>query len=127
MKIDTHLAINQRLCGRPLMVGGGRARVELLTVAEMAADKEGLAHGGFVFALADYAAMLAVNHPYVVLGGAVCKFQKPVMVGQTVVAEAQLSESNGRKSLVKVEARVGDMLVFSGEFTCFILDGHVLA
>jgi acyl-coenzyme A thioesterase PaaI-like protein len=48
----------------------------------MAVDDRGLVHGGFVFGLADHAAMLAVNDPNVVLGAASTRFLKPVRVGE---------------------------------------------
>ena len=66
----THEAIDPELCGRLVSLAEGTAVVELRTVARMAADAHGLVHGGFVFGLADHAAMLAVNHPNVVLGSA---------------------------------------------------------
>jgi acyl-coenzyme A thioesterase PaaI-like protein len=47
----------------------------------MVVDAHGLVHGGFVFGLADYAAMLAVNDPNVVLGAAEARFLKPVRRG----------------------------------------------
>jgi len=44
----------------------------------MAADARGLVHGGFTFGLADYAAMLAVNEPTVVLASAQTKLITPL-------------------------------------------------
>ena len=73
----THLAIDQRFSGEPLEVGGGFARVRLETRSEMAADGQGLIHGGFVFSMADYCAMLAVNEPTVVLASAEMEFLAP--------------------------------------------------
>lgn len=102
------------------------ARVALVTVSEMAADDRGLVHGGFVFGLADYAAMLAVNHPNVVLGGAETRFLKPVTVGETLLARADVFETSGRKIRVKVEVLRGEEAVMTGELTCFTLDRHVL-
>ncbi|MGB5986029.1 MAG: hotdog domain-containing protein [Desulfobacterales bacterium] len=126
MQIITHEKINPALCGKPLKVENGTSRVELLTTEEMAADASGLVHGGFIFGLADYAAMIAVNHPYVVLGGAEVKFLKPVRTGQRVVADAAVEETKGKKQQVRVSAAVGPETVFSGIFTCFVLDRHVL-
>jgi acyl-coenzyme A thioesterase PaaI-like protein len=127
----THRAIDRRLCGRPVDLGPGRARVELLTVPEMAADEHGLVHGGFVFGCADYAAMLAVDHPLVVLSAAEVRFLKPVRVGETVVAEARLTEEDGRRRRVEVTveraAAAGAVeAVFTGSFRCAVLDRHVL-
>jgi len=130
---QTHSGIDPRLCGRPVVLDPGAARVELETVPEMAADETGLVHGGFVFGLADYAAMLAVNHPNVVLGSAQTRFLKPVVVGERLVADASLLEEEGRKRRVAVEVRradqVGEMgeLVMTGELLCFVPDRHVLA
>ena len=67
----------------------GTARVGLTTLPEMAVDAAGLVHGGFVFGLADHAAMLAVNDPYVVLGSAAVRFLRPVRVGERLIAEAR--------------------------------------
>jgi uncharacterized protein (TIGR00369 family) len=145
----THLALDRRLCGEPLdpaATAAGTARVGLTTVSEMAADAAGLVHGGFVFGLADHAAMLAVNHPNVVLGSAAVRFLRPVTVGERLVAEATVAETAGRKSRVMVEVRrvaaggaggaggsgaaaeetAGEM-VMSGELICFTLDRHVIA
>ena len=126
MEIITHLKIDPDLCGVPLNVASGTSRVELLTRDVMAADASGLVHGGFIFGLADYAAMLAVNHPNVVLGGAEVKFLKPVQCGETVVADGRVEETEGRKHRVGVTVTRDRETVFSGLFTCFVLDRHVL-
>ncbi len=126
MNIDTHRKINQSLCGTPLMVDNGNSTVELATTEEMTADDQGLVHGGFIFGAADYAAMIAVNHPHVVLGAADVKFLKPVRVGETVLARAQVQEVNGKKHRVVVSVSQEEAEVFQGTFTCFVLDRHVL-
>ncbi len=125
----THLNIDPRWVGAPLALGEGSASAVLVTTPEMAADERGLVHGGFVFGLADYAAMLAVNDPHVVLGGADTRFLKPVRVGERLEARARIEESNGRRSKVKVEVlRDGNLddIVMTGTFSCFTLDRHVL-
>lgn len=122
----THLGIDRRLCGEPVELAAGRATVSLTTTAEMTADARGLVHGGFLFGMADYAAMLAVNDPNVVLGAAETRFLAPLAVGETVVGTAQVTGGKGRKRVVEVQAVHGDTVVFTGSFTCFVLDGHVL-
>jgi acyl-coenzyme A thioesterase PaaI-like protein len=122
----THLAIDHRLVGVPLEIAEGTASVALVTLAEMAADERGLVHGGFVFGLADYAAMLAVNDPHVVLGSAEVRFLKPVAVGERLVAQARIDETDGRKSRVQVEVLRGEEAVMAGSFLCFTLERHVL-
>ncbi len=126
MDIRTHHRIDPELVGRPESLEPGRAVVRLELTPAMAADERGLAHGGFVFGLADYAAMLAVNDPYVVLGAAEVRFTAPTAVGDTVVAEAVLEETSGKKRQVAVTVRRGEIVVLSGRFTCFVLPEHVL-
>jgi acyl-coenzyme A thioesterase PaaI-like protein len=92
----------------------------------MSVDAYGLIHGGFVFGLADHAAMLAVNHPNVVLAGAEVRFLAPVRPGEELVADAQVTESNGKKRTVSVAVTRNNEMVFSGIFHCAVLDKHVL-
>ena len=127
MKIDTHRRIDRKLCGEPLFAEDGQSRVELVTTDRMAVDEAGLVHGGFIFGAADYAAMIAVNHPHVVLGASDVKFLKPVRVGETVVARARVQEVKGKKYWVSVSVAKDDVDVFQGMFICFVLDKHVLA
>jgi len=126
MKPRTHLRADPALCGTLLALGEGSARVALSTSAAMAVDAHGLVHGGFVFGLADYAAMLAVNDPNVVLGAAETRFLKPVRAGDRLLASAQSLDTGGRKREVRVEVAVRSEKVFEGTFTCFVLERHVL-
>jgi uncharacterized protein (TIGR00369 family) len=122
----THDRIDARLCGAPLELAPGLARVELRLLPEMAVDDRGLVHGGFLFGLADYAAMLAVNHPNVVLGAAEVRFLKPLRAGDALVAEARVDAEQGKKRFVKVEVRRGGDVVATASCTCFVPDRHVL-
>lgn len=123
---NTHLKINSTLCGEPLRLETGRAATRFTETGEMTVDEHGLVHGGFLFGLADYAAMLAVNDPNVVLGSADIRFLAPVRVGDEVVAEAEIIESNGNKRTLKISACVADKEVLAGTLVAFVLDAHVL-
>jgi uncharacterized protein (TIGR00369 family) len=127
MKIETHTRIDRELCGTPLEVGEGVSRVEFHAIERMAVDESGLVHGGFVFGLADYAAMIAVNHPNVVLGGAEVRFLLPVRTGDTLLAEAQVVSSEGKRKKVTVTIQREGQAVCEGAFTCFVLNTHVLS
>ena len=126
MDIATHEDIDPSLCGTPVEIVPGRSRVRLRTLESMKADRSGLVHGGFVFGLADYAAMLAVNQPTVVLGAAECRFLKPVRAGQELEAVAALAPVQDRKHFVDVEVLLEGEAVFTGRFTCFVPKRHVL-
>ena len=122
----THLAIDMELCGQTEELAPHYCRLRLPTTGRMAADDKGLVHGGFIFGMADYAAMLAVNHPNVVLGAADSRFLKPVRAGETVMAEARVESVDGKKHTVPVTVSRNGEAVFQGTFTCYVLDRHVL-
>jgi acyl-coenzyme A thioesterase PaaI-like protein len=124
---NTHLSISKDLVGKCVNLATGLATVELMTTTQMAADAVGLVHGGFIFGLADYAAMLAVNDPNVVLGSASTKFTAPVRVGAVATAVAEVIETTGRRREVAVSVTVDEKVVFTGSFMTFVLDRHVLS
>lgn len=126
MNIQTHQGIDTKWCGLPRHVGDGESRIDMSVDKKMAVDETGLIHGGFIFGLADHAAMLAVNHPNVVLGSAEVTFLKPVIVGDTVSARAEVTDRSGKKNVVSVSVTRDREPVFNGTFTCFVLDKHVL-
>ena len=127
MQLNTHLNINTSLCGKVTKLQENYAEVLLHTTQQMTVDKQGLVHGGFVFGSADYAAMSAVNDPYVVLGSSSSKFLAPVKVGDAVLCKAKVVSEKGKKKVVEVQAYVSGKLVLEGTFTTFVLDAHVLA
>jgi uncharacterized protein (TIGR00369 family) len=126
MEPRTHLRADPRFCGTAIELSEGSARVTLEAIDSMVVDAHGLIHGGFIFGLADYAAMLAVNDPNVVLGAAETRFLKPVRLGDQLIASAQTIDALGRKHQVRVEATVNAQKVFEGTFNCFVLEQHVL-
>jgi len=127
MNTNTHDKIDYNLCGTPIDIREGYARVELKTYSKMIVDSHLLIHGGFVFGLADHAAMLAVNHPNVVLASATVKFLKPVQQNEKLIAEATVVSVEGKKQQVDVKVMRDQELVFEGQLICFILKKHVLA
>jgi acyl-coenzyme A thioesterase PaaI-like protein len=127
MNLKTHLAINQSLCGQLLTIDEGIAVVKINTTAEMVVDDHKLVHGGFIFGAADFAAMAAVNDPNVVLGSAEVRFLKPSKCGDSVILTAKVVEVAGKRRRVDVEGLdEAGTSIFSGVFTCFVLEKHVL-
>lgn len=123
---NTHLEINNKLSGVIIKLDQNYSKIKLQTTSEMRVDKNGLIHGGFIFSLADFASMVAINHPNVVLGGANVKFLKPVREGDTLIAEANLLKKEGKKLIVKVDITRFDEIVFRGEFICFTPEKYIL-
>jgi acyl-coenzyme A thioesterase PaaI-like protein len=126
MQLNTHLAISPDWVGQVVELACGRARARLTASSGMTADDQGLVHGGFTFGLADYACMLAINDPHVVLGGAEVRFMAPVRCGEVMEAEAEVEAGEGKKKMVRCRVVVGERLVFEGTFTCFVLERHIL-
>lgn len=126
MKVNTHEKADARLLGTPILLEKGTAVVELTATEEMTIDNRGLIHGGFTFGLADYAVMLAVNDPLVVLGSADVKFTAPVKVGESMVATGVVDAVKGRRRDVSVEVSVGEKVVLEGTMACYVLQRHVL-
>lgn len=127
MTLNTHLKLDSTLNGKAVELGEGYAKIELQTTDAMRADEEGLVHGGFCFCAADFAAMAAVNDPYVVLAKSETKFLAPVKVGDTVIFEGTVNENDGRKQVVSVIGKVGEKDVFTGTFYTAVLKQHVLS
>jgi uncharacterized protein (TIGR00369 family) len=127
MDVRTHKLASSRLVGEPIeIISGEYAKAILKTNTEMAVDSGGLIHGGFAFNLADYAAMIAVNEPNVVLVSSNAHFTKPVRAGEELVAEARVNRVEGRRRFVKVTVSSEKGTVFEGEFLCVVPDRHVL-
>jgi acyl-coenzyme A thioesterase PaaI-like protein len=122
----THLSIDPELVGVVSRLAPGKAAVTLTPTARMAADERGLVHGGFPFGLADYAAMLAVNDPLVVLASAEVRFLKPVVVGDALVATAEVERIEGKRRFVKARVARGDEVVLEADFVCAVPSRHVL-
>lgn len=124
--VKTHQRIDEELMGEITFHERGNVELRLETTSEMVADDLGLIHGGFIFSSADYAAMVAVNEPNVVLVGSECQFLSPVKFHDEVLFKAKVRHKEGRKRNVHVDAYVHDVKVFSGEFKTVITEEHVL-
>ena len=125
---NTHLLASEKFVGSVVSIEKNGAIVKLKITKEMLVDNFNLAHGGFVFGLADYAAMVAINEPTVVLGKAEVKFLKPVQIDAELTAKAtNKNKPEGKKTSVSVIVEnEKEETVFEGEFVCFVLEKHVL-
>ncbi|MEJ2469482.1 MAG: hotdog domain-containing protein [Campylobacterales bacterium] len=126
MIVNTHLKIDNGLCGTVNALEEGYAAVELETTLQMAADEQGLVHGGFIFGAADYAAMAAVNEPTVVLAESNCRFLAPSKAGDEIVFKAKCVERDGKKYQITVNGYCGEKEIFTGLFKAVVTGKHVL-
>ncbi len=126
-KILTHQHTSKKLVGEIVELNFNEAKVKLVTNKDMCVDDYNLIHGGFVFGLADYAAMLAVNKPTVVLGKSEVKFLKPVQLGDKLFAIAKIEKETLEVKNVKTDVfNQNNEIVFTGNFKCYVLKKHVL-
>jgi acyl-CoA thioesterase len=90
-----------------LTLSTGRASVRM-AVTEAMVNGHAIAHGGFVFALADSAFALACNShgPVTVAAGCDITFVAPARLGDVLVAEAVERAVFGRSGLTDVSVRV---------------------
>jgi len=123
--LDTHKKINDRFSGYVHSVEEGYAEIYLDIIDEMVADELGLVHGGFLFSSASFAAVAAINKPNAIVIGAQVHFFTPVRVDETVIFEAHSRHKIGKKRIVEVVGRVGDIKVFSGNFSIAVMDQHI--
>lgn len=93
-------------------VGDGTAVVRMAVRADML-NGHGIAHGGYVFLLADTAFACACNSrgPVTVAAGADISFIAPVREGAELVASAAERVSFGRSGIYDVTVRHGDDVV----------------
>jgi uncharacterized protein (TIGR00369 family) len=126
VKPRTHLLLDRRWSGTPVELREGAAVVRMAALPEMAADEAGLVHGGFLFALADHAAMLAVNDPNVLLASASVEFLRPVCVGDELTAHADLIGAEGKQRTVRCTVEGAAGTVLRGELRCIVPRRHVL-
>jgi acyl-CoA thioesterase len=93
-------------------VGEGTARVEL-TVRDEMVNGHGIAHGGFVFSLADSAFAFACNSRNQVTVAQACDivFVAPAYRGDLLVAEARERTTFGRNAIYDVTVTRGDEVI----------------
>ncbi|MEJ7630311.1 MAG: hydroxyphenylacetyl-CoA thioesterase PaaI [Nocardioidaceae bacterium] len=103
---------SRQLGMRLVSVGSGRATVSMRVRDDMT-NGHGMAHGGFVFTLADSAFAFACNSHNVRTVAQACDivFVRPAHVGDHLVAEAVERHLEGRTGIYDVRVLRGDEVV----------------
>jgi acyl-coenzyme A thioesterase PaaI-like protein len=126
LTLHTHLTLNEKYSGKVEKLKDGFAEVHLDVVSDMYADEQHLIHNGFIFSSASYTAAAAVNEKYGFVIGSVVNFLTPVRDEDQIVFKAKSRQKIGRKRVVDVIGRVGDVKVFVGEFSVIVMEKHIL-
>ncbi|XVV02369.1 hydroxyphenylacetyl-CoA thioesterase PaaI [Actinosynnema sp. CA-248983] len=97
---------------RPLELADGSATLAM-TVTDRMINGHGIAHGGYVFLLADTAFACACNRPgsVTVAAQAEIDFLAPVQLGDELVATAVERVRRGRSGIYDITVRRGDEVV----------------
>ncbi|MEU3889807.1 hydroxyphenylacetyl-CoA thioesterase PaaI [Streptomyces sp. NPDC029041] len=99
--------------GMELLEQGAGTAALRMTVTPAMVNGHGIAHGGYVFLLADSAFACACNShgPVTVAAGADITFVAPAYEGDELVARAEERTRYGRSGLYDVTVRRGDEVV----------------
>ena len=102
-----------RSLGMRLLQAGDGTAVVRMTIGPAMVNGHGIAHGGYVFMLADTAFACACNSrgPVTVAAGADITFIAPVREGDALVAAAAERVSYGRSGIYDVTVRRGEEVV----------------
>src|SRR5579859_5574831 len=95
-----------------LEVSAGRATLSM-TIAPHMVNGQRIAHGGFIFTLADSAFAFACNshNDRVVAAQASITFIRPGRLGDLLVAYAREISRNGRSGIYDVQVKVGEEVI----------------
>lgn len=109
--LDEDLA--SRSLGMSLVDAGPGFAVVRMTIVETMVNGHALAHGGFVFLLADTAFACACNShgPVTVAAGADITFVTPARLGDVLEARAQERVAYGRSGIYDVTVRRGEDVI----------------
>ncbi len=91
--------------------------ISLLDVNEQHVFKKTkIARGHHIFAQANSLAIAVIDAEMALTATAKLRFIRPVKIGERLVAKAQVLQSSGSRSKVRVETYSGEDMVFEGEF-----------
>ena len=94
----------------------------LETTSKMAFGKTKVIRGDIIFAQANSLAIATIDAKVALTGVANIKYKLPVIVGQTLVAKAEVTRIRGNKKFVFVRTYVKQQEVFRAKFILVSLD-----
>ncbi|MEW9501341.1 transcription factor FapR [Jeotgalibacillus marinus] len=78
-----------------------------------------ITRGHHLFAQANSLAVALIDDELALTASAQLHFNKPVQIGERVIAKAKVRRKDDRRTTVEVRSYVGQMLVFRGEFDMY--------
>lgn len=126
-QLKAYTLINQNLVGSLKEVEQNRAIVSLTCTEDMVVDQKGLIHSGFLFSSANYAAIVAVNHPNALLAVSKANFLAPAVLNNVIEFRANALQTEAKKRIVEVTGFLGNEKIFEAEFAIVVMDKHILS
>jgi len=96
----------------------------LETTEEMSFTRSNIVKAHYIFSHAASLAVAIIDADVVLTGLANIKFKRPVLVGEKLVAKAEILRRIRSNYVVAVVTRVGQEQVFRGKFVVFVLDSQ---
>jgi acyl-coenzyme A thioesterase PaaI-like protein len=128
MELETHTALDgNRFIGKVVDLDTGLSEVHLEITEEMVADSDGFIHTGYLFSSASFAATAATNEKNGFVIGASVHFLTPVREYDKIVFLAKARHLAGHKRVVEVVGKLGEVMVFRGDFTIIVTESHILS
>ena len=94
----------------------------LETTKDMVLEKAEIVRGHHIFAQANSLAVAIIDTAVAVTGSANIRYQKPVSIGERLVASAEVEAQDRNKFTIAVTTKVDEELIFAGEFVIFALE-----
>lgn len=94
----------------------------LETTKDMVLEKAEVVRGHHIFAQANSLAVAIIDTAVAVTGSANIRYNKPVGIGERLLAAAEVKNKEDNKFTIEVTTKADDQLVFAGEFVIFALE-----
>jgi len=106
--------------GELIEIDLNRMAISILEIgAEHVFSRTKIARGHHLFAQANSLAVSVIDAETVLTGVAEVRFKRPVQLGERLVSKAVVREDRDDRSKVDVTTKVGDDVVFEGQFVVF--------
>lgn len=110
------------LCGNILKITQEEVVISFAPSKQMISDESNLIHSGFIFNVANYAAMCLVNQPNALTIKSEVQFLAPIEFEQEMLFIATINQSNNKKYEIFVKGTLLDIKIFEGIFHISLFD-----
>ncbi|WP_027340539.1 transcription factor FapR [Halonatronum saccharophilum] len=114
---------SEEVIGELVDINLDKAGISIMeTSKELLLEKSKVVRGHHIFAQANSLAVAIIDTDVALTGSAKIRYNRPVYLGERLIAKAKVENKKGNKFCVRVETKVKGELVFSGEFIVFSVE-----